>query len=161
MRDLGAAARTACTPSASSARDRFQDRRIRCPQMPVNPCRSSRTRVLIDLVADPERSGPVPYVASTRTGLLGVEDDGLRAQVMADVQGSLRALGERALGAIEALETEKARVEARLLAAYGALHTIESQQVETLALTAGSLHVSADRVVCEEIALATGLGVGE
>ena len=103
----------------------------------------------------------MPYVASTRTGLLGVEDDGLRAQVMADVQGSLRALGERALGTIEALETEKARVEARLLAAYGALHTIESQQVETLALAAGSLHVSADRVVSEEIALATGVGVGE
>lgn len=103
----------------------------------------------------------MPYVASSRTGLLGVEDDGLRAQVMADVQGSLRALGERALGTIEALEKEKARVEARLLAAYGALHTIESQQVETLALAAGSLHVSADRVVSEEIALATGVGVGE
>ncbi|GAA3693200.1 HNH endonuclease signature motif containing protein [Terrabacter ginsenosidimutans] len=103
----------------------------------------------------------MPYVASTRTGLLGVEDDRLRAQVMADVQDSLTALGERALGTIEALETEKARVEARLLAAYGALHTIESQQVETLALAAGSLHVSADRVVSEEIALATGLGVGE
>ena len=41
------------------------------------------------------------------------------------------------------------------------LHTIESQQVETLALPAGSLHVSADRVVTEEIALATGVGTGE
>ena len=56
---------------------------------------------------------------------------------------------------------EKARVEARLLAAYGASHTIESQQVETLALAAGSLHVSPDRVVTEEIALATGVGTGE
>jgi hypothetical protein len=80
---------------------------------------------------------------------------------MADVQGSLTAIGERALRTIEVLEVEKARVEARLLAAYGALHTVECQQVETLALTAGSLHVSADRVVAEEIALATGVGIGE
>ena len=103
----------------------------------------------------------MPYVASTRSGLLGVDDDKVRSAAMADVQGSLTALGERALRTIEALEAEKARVEARLLAAYGALHTIESQQVETLALAAGSLHVSADRVVSEEIALATGVGVGE
>ena len=103
----------------------------------------------------------MPCVASTRTGLLGVEDDRLRAQVMADVQDRLTALGERALCTIEALEVEKARVEARLHAAHGALHAIESQQVETLALAAGSLHVSADRVVGEEIALATGVGIGE
>ena len=82
----------------------------------------------------------------------------MRAAAMADVQSSLTALGERALRTIEALEVEKARLEARLLAAYGALHTIESQQVETLALAAGSLHVSPDRVVTEEIALATGVG---
>ena len=98
----------------------------------------------------------MPYVASSRAGLLGVDDDQVRSAAMADVQGSFTAIGERALRTIEALEAEKARVEARLLAAYGALHTIECQQVETLALTAGSLHVSADRVVSEEIALATG-----
>ncbi len=103
----------------------------------------------------------MPYVASTRTGLLGVEDDQVRSAAMADVQGSLTAIGERAVHTIEALEAEKARVEARLLAAYGVLHTVECQQVETLALTAGSLHVSADRVVSEEIALATGVGIGE
>lgn len=103
----------------------------------------------------------MPYVASSRAGLLGVEDDQVRSAAMADVQGSLTAIGERALRTIEALEAEKARVEARLLAAYGALHTIESQQVQTLALTPGSLHVSADRVVTEEIALATGVGMGE
>ena len=103
----------------------------------------------------------MPYVASSRAGLLGVDDDQVRSAAMADVQGSFTAIGERALRTIEALEAEKARVEARLLAAHGALHTIECQQVETLALTAGSLHVSADRVVSEEIALATGVGVGE
>ena len=103
----------------------------------------------------------MPYVASSRAGLLGVEDEQVRAAAMADVQASLTAMGERALRTIESLEREKARVEARLLAAYGALHTIESQQVETLALAAGSLHVSPDRVVVEEIALATGVGAGE
>ena len=77
----------------------------------------------------------MPYVASTRPGLLGVEDEQVRAAAMADVQASLTA--------------------------YGALHKIESQQVETLALAAGSLHVSPDRVVTEEIALATGVGTGE
>ena len=55
----------------------------------------------------------MPYVASTRTGLLGVEDDQVRSAAMADVQGSLTAIGERALRTIEALEAEKARVEAR------------------------------------------------
>lgn len=103
----------------------------------------------------------MPYVATSRAGLLGVEDDQVRSAAMADVQGSLTAMGERALHTIESLELEKARVEARLLAAYGVLHTIESQQIQTLALTAGSLHVSADRVVSEEIALATGVGTGE
>jgi hypothetical protein len=103
----------------------------------------------------------VPYVATSRTGLLGVEDDGVRAAVMGDVQASLTALGERALRSIEALEAAKARLEARLLTAYGALHTIEAQQVATLAASRGGLHVSADRVVTEEIALATGVGAGE
>lgn len=68
----------------------------------------------------------MPYVASSRAGLLGVEDDQVRSAAMADVQGSLTAIGERALRTIEALEAEKARVEARLLAAYGALHTRSS-----------------------------------
>ncbi|MBC9820711.1 HNH endonuclease [Terrabacter sp. MAHUQ-38] len=103
----------------------------------------------------------MPYVASSRTGLLGVEDDQVRAAAMGDVQGSLTALGARALRAIAALEAEKARLEARLLSAYGALHTIEAQQIATLSAARGSLHVTADRVVTEEIALATGVGTGE
>ncbi|NUO90260.1 MAG: HNH endonuclease, partial [Dermatophilaceae bacterium] len=65
---------------------------------------------------------------------------------------------------IEALEAVKARVEADLLAAYGALHTIQEQQIA--ALPEGSSRraaalVSAERVVAEEIALATGVGAGE
>ena len=103
----------------------------------------------------------MPYVASSRTGLLAIEDDQVRATAMGDVQSSLTALGARALRTIEALEVEKARLEAKLLSAYGALHTIEAQQLETLSLARGSLHVTADRVVTEEIALATGVGTGE
>jgi hypothetical protein len=65
---------------------------------------------------------------------------------------------------IEALEAVKARVEADLIAAYGALHTIAEQQIA--ALPAGSSRraaalVSPVRVVAEEIALATGVGAGE
>ncbi|MFM6849483.1 MAG: DUF222 domain-containing protein [Terrabacter sp.] len=65
---------------------------------------------------------------------------------------------------VEALEAAKARVEADLIAAYGALYTIQEQQVA--ALPAGSSRraaalVSPGRVVAEEIALATGVGAGE
>ncbi|NUO90350.1 MAG: HNH endonuclease, partial [Dermatophilaceae bacterium] len=65
---------------------------------------------------------------------------------------------------VEALEAAKARLEADLLAAYGALHTIQEQQIA--ALPEGSSRraaalVSAERVVAEEIALATGVGAGE
>lgn len=72
--------------------------------------------------------------------------------------------GEQVLAEIEGLEASKARLEAELLSAYAALHTIEEQQVA--ALPAGSPsrmtgRVSTARVVAEEIALATGVGVGE
>ena len=83
----------------------------------------------------------MPYVASTRAGLLGVDDERVRAAAMADVQSSLTALGERALRSVEALEVEKARLEARLLTAYGVLHTIEAQQVETSPSRPGSAPV--------------------
>ncbi|WP_374970910.1 HNH endonuclease [Terrabacter sp. BE26] len=68
------------------------------------------------------------------------------------------------LADIESLEAAKARLEADLLSAYAALHTIEEQQIT--ALPAGSPsrmtgRVSSARVVGEEIALATGVGVGE
>ncbi|NUO89427.1 MAG: HNH endonuclease [Dermatophilaceae bacterium] len=78
-------------------------------------------------------------------------------------EGLVRA-GERVMARVEALEAAKARVEADLIAAYGALHTIQEQQIA--ALPAGSSRraaalVSAERVVAEEVALATGVGAGE
>jgi hypothetical protein len=85
----------------------------------------------------------------------------------AEVVGDLARAGESVLAQIETLEVAKAQVEADLLAAYAALHTIESQQLE--ALPAGSAsrsgasggRVATGRIVGEEIALATGVGVGE
>ena len=78
-------------------------------------------------------------------------------------EGLARA-GERVLAQIQALEVAKARLEGDLLAAYGALATIEAQQVDALpagAVARVSARVSPERVVTEEIALATGVGVGE
>ncbi|MGO4664550.1 HNH endonuclease, partial [Terrabacter sp. 2TAF16] len=68
------------------------------------------------------------------------------------------------LAEIQALEVAKARLEADLLAAYGALAGIEAHQVDALpvgALARVSARVSPERVVTEEIALATGVGAGE
>ncbi|MBW8732121.1 MAG: DUF222 domain-containing protein [Terrabacter sp.] len=72
--------------------------------------------------------------------------------------------GEQVLAQIQALEVAKARLEADLLAGYGALATIEAQQIDALPAGARarvSARVSPERVVTEEIALATGVGVGE
>ncbi|GAA1980820.1 HNH endonuclease signature motif containing protein [Terrabacter lapilli] len=82
----------------------------------------------------------------------------------AEVLESLAREGEQVLAEIESLEAAKARLEADLLSAYAALHTVEEQQIA--ALPAGSPSrmtgkVSTGRVVGEEIALATGVGVGE
>ncbi|MHA3838293.1 HNH endonuclease signature motif containing protein [Terrabacter sp. AAH1] len=90
-----------------------------------------------------------------------VEDE--RSRSVAVTETLLRA-GERVMAQIEALEAVKARVEADLIAAYGALHTIQEQQIA--ALPAGSSRraaalVSPERVVAEDIALATGVGAGE
>ncbi|NUO34808.1 MAG: hypothetical protein HOQ27_07035, partial [Dermatophilaceae bacterium] len=49
-----------------------------------------------------------------------------------EVTESLVRAGERVMARIEALEAVKARVEADLLAAYGALHTIQEQQIAAL-----------------------------
>ncbi|MGO4599806.1 DUF222 domain-containing protein [Terrabacter sp. 2RAF25] len=87
-----------------------------------------------------------------------------RARSVEVTEGLLRA-SERVMGEIEALEVAKARVEADLLAAYGALHSIQAQQVEALPRGGSAVRmaglVSPERVVAEEIALATGVGVGE
>ena len=90
-----------------------------------------------------------------------------RARAAGVIEGLLRA-GEQVLGqieAIEAIEAAKARLEADLLAAYGALHSIEAQQVAALPRGGSAARmaglVSAERVVTEEISLATGVGAGE
>ena len=54
-----------------------------------------------------------------------------RARAVAKLAGPARA-GEQVLAQIEELEGAKARVEADLLAAYGALHSIEVQQIQSL-----------------------------
>ncbi|WP_235506886.1 PT domain-containing protein, partial [Terrabacter sp. Root181] len=91
----------------------------------------------------------------------------LRADARAEAATALEELaraGERVLAEIEALEVAKARLEADLLASYGALRTIEAQQIDALpagAVARVSARVCPDRVVTEEIALATGVGTGE
>ncbi|WP_231372212.1 HNH endonuclease signature motif containing protein [Terracoccus sp. 273MFTsu3.1] len=89
--------------------------------------------------------------------------EGERAAAAMALEGLARA-GERVLDQIQALEVAKARLEADLLAAYGALATIEAQQIDALPAGAAarvSARVLPERVVTEEIALATGVGVGE
>ncbi|MFM6848583.1 MAG: hypothetical protein ACKOVB_05715, partial [Terrabacter sp.] len=86
-----------------------------------------------------------------------------RSRSVAVTETLLRA-SERVMARVEALEVAKARVEADLVAAYGALHTIQEQQMA--ALPAGASRraaalMSPERVVAEEIALATGVGAGE
>ncbi|WP_076261191.1 HNH endonuclease signature motif containing protein [Intrasporangium flavum] len=72
----------------------------------------------------------------------------------------LDAAGDRVLAQVEALERTKARLEARLLEAYAALHAIQEQQLARLA-TAAPVPVSTERVVAAEIACATGVGEAE
>src|SRR5690242_8857602 len=72
----------------------------------------------------------------------------------------LDACGDRVLSQIEGLERSKARLEARLLQAYAALHTIQDQQLARM-VTATPVPLSTDRVVTAEIACATGVGQAE
>ena len=97
-----------------------------------------------------------PFVTSPRVGSApdGAPFDDTYTK--AHLQIDLAHEGDRILREIEALEVEKAQVESDLLDAYAALHSVEDQQI-----AAASVHVSTDRVVTEEIALATGVGSGE
>ncbi|WP_323096051.1 HNH endonuclease signature motif containing protein [Intrasporangium sp. YIM S08009] len=72
----------------------------------------------------------------------------------------LDACGDRVLSQVEALERAKARLEARLLQAYAALHTIQEQQLARM-VTATPVPLSIDRLVADEIACATGVGQAE
>ncbi|KJK10819.1 hypothetical protein UB45_17260 [Terrabacter sp. 28] len=101
-----------------------------------------------------------PAATGHRCGPVLVDE---RARSVEVTESLLRA-SERVMARVEELEAVKARVEADLIAAYGALHTIAEQQIA--ALPAGSSRraaalVSPERVVAEEIALATGVGAGE
>ena len=96
-----------------------------------------------------------PFLTSPRVGTFPL--DPLDATyTKAHLQIDLTIEGDRILREIEALEVEKAQIESDLLDAYAALHTVEAQQI-----AAASVHVSTDRIVAEEIALATGVGSGE
>ncbi|MEW1952455.1 HNH endonuclease [Terrabacter sp. NPDC080008] len=86
-----------------------------------------------------------------------------KAEAAEALEGLARA-GERVLSDIEELEAAKARLESDLLCAYAALHTIEEQQVAALPASSAARvtgKVAIGRIVGEEIALATGVGVGE
>ena len=93
-----------------------------------------------------------PFVSSPRVEVPPLDDGYTKAHLQID----LTIEGDHLLREIEALEVEKAKVEADLIDAYAALHSVEAQQVAT-----ASVHVSTDRVVADEIALATGVGTGE
>lgn len=104
-----------------------------------------------------------PADASDATVLRRQVDTTERRRAAEALEGLARD-GEQVLAEIEGLEASKARLEAELLSPYAASHTIEEQQIA--ALPAGSPsrmtgRVSTARVVGEEIALATGVGVGE
>jgi hypothetical protein len=72
----------------------------------------------------------------------------------------LAASGDRILSEIEGLERAKAQLESRLLEAYGALHTVQEQQLRWSTSTTRA-PISSDQVVTHEIACATGVGPGE
>ncbi|GAB3888151.1 HNH endonuclease signature motif containing protein [Terrabacter terrigena] len=71
----------------------------------------------------------------------------------------LDAEAEEIVAEIEALERSKARIEAQLLDAYAALHTVEELQLARLPRT--PVPLSAEQVVTQEIACATGVGAAE
>jgi uncharacterized protein (UPF0548 family) len=98
----------------------------------------------------------MPLLGSTWMGLSPLEAALGGTYTRADLHVDLTTAGDRALRDIEKLEVQKARIESRLLEAYATLHAIEDQQI-----AATTAHVSTDRVVTEEIALATGVGTGE
>ncbi|CAN7202743.1 HNH endonuclease [Terrabacter sp. LjRoot27] len=97
-----------------------------------------------------------PFLSPSRIGPSPADAPFDETYTKAHLQIDLTIEGDRILREIEALEVEKAQVESDLLDAYAALHTVEAQQI-----AAASVHVSTDRIVADEIALATGVGAGE
>lgn len=108
----------------------------------------------------------MPFVVPPRSALeMSLEDYLVHSGIVVpspvdDPLPSLLAESEAALAQIERLESEKARIEGRLLDAYAALHTIEEQQAAAL-VTSSPVPVTVAQVVTQEIACATGVGPAE
>ncbi|WP_020143563.1 HNH endonuclease signature motif containing protein [Terracoccus sp. 273MFTsu3.1] len=73
---------------------------------------------------------------------------------------TLNDAADAVLSQIERLEVQKARLEGRLVDAYAALHSVEEQQLARLTTTS-PVPITADQVVAQEIACATGVGATE
>ncbi|GAB2769362.1 hypothetical protein GCM10027039_33370 [Terrabacter koreensis] len=86
-------------------------------------------------VLSPRLAGEVEYESSSnhgethRASRSPARDERARS---VEVTESLLRASERVMARVEALEAAKARVEADLMAAYGALHTIAEKQVQAL-----------------------------
>jgi hypothetical protein len=121
---------------------------------PVQPSRSAVARrgelaaaplALRALTASAASATSGASVARERLG--GLRDEGLDA------------CAEEVVAEIEGLERSKARLEARLIDAYAALHSVQEQQLAMLPRS--PVPLSADQVVTQEIACATGVGAAE
>ncbi|GAA2746977.1 hypothetical protein GCM10009868_34570 [Terrabacter aerolatus] len=64
------------------------------------------------------------------------------------------------LSQIERLEVQKCRLEARIVDAYAALHSVEEEQLARM-VTSSPVPLTADQVAAQEISCATGVGVAE
>lgn len=73
---------------------------------------------------------------------------------------SLHDEADAVLSQIERLEIQKCRLEARIVDAYAALHSVEEQQLGRMT-TRSPVPLTADQVAAQEIACATGVGVAE
>lgn len=73
---------------------------------------------------------------------------------------SLHEAADRVVSQIERMEVGKARLEGRLVDAYAALHSIEEQHFASTR-PSSPVPLTADQVAAQEIAWATGVGVGE
>src|SRR3954469_16933589 len=106
----------------------------------------------------------MPFVASPRSAVEAT----LQAALLAaghrpsapDPLPSLLVEAETALAHIERLESDKARLESRLLEAYAALHSVEEQQAAAV-VTSSPVPITVTQIVTQEIACATGIGPAE
>src|SRR3954468_16359126 len=93
-------------------------------------------------------------VAVLRRARVGAPSAGLPAPLSLDDEAGA------VLSQIERIESDKARLEGRLIDAYAALHSIEEQLLARLT-TSSRVPITADQVAGQEIACATGVGASE